>query len=99
MIPRLQELIKIFEKTYGKIKQKDPNKTLNTPKAHTSVPKPHKKAEVRDEYMLIDGYNIIFAWDELKELAKDSLEAARMKLVERISAYKNFKQCEIIVVY
>ena len=49
--------------------------------------------------MLIDGYNIIFAWDELKELAKDSLEAARMKLVERISAYKNFKQCEIIVVF
>ncbi len=94
-----EELIKIFEKTYGKIKQRDPNKTLNTPKAHSSVPKPHKKAEARDEYMLIDGYNIIFAWDELKELAKDSLEAARMKLVERISAYKNFKQCEIIVVF
>ena len=49
--------------------------------------------------MLIDGYNIIFAWNDLKMLAAENLEAARAKLVERISAYKVFKNSEIIIVF
>ncbi len=94
------ELIKIFERTYGKIEQKNPNQTLNTPKYVAKDRKYNKKPKkFEKEYMLIDGYNIIFAWDSLKSLAEDSLDGARSKLVERISAYKHFKNCEIIVVF
>ncbi len=94
------ELIKIFERTYGKIEQKNPNRTLNTPK-YIPKEKPHHK-KVKDyekEYLLIDGYNIIFAWESLKGLAEDSLDGARSKLIERIAAYRYFKKCEIILVF
>ena len=48
---------------------------------------------------MIDGYNIIFAWEDLKVIAKDNLESARAKLVERIAAYKLFRDIEVIVVF
>lgn len=95
-----EELIKIFEHTYGKIERKNPNTALKTPKNIQPAYKGKKTDKKFDkEYLLIDGYNIIFAWDELLKLAEDSLEAARYKLVERISAYKAFKGCEVIVVF
>ncbi len=96
-----EELLKIFERTYGKIERKNPNNTLRTPKTFKN---PVYKAKIRDlkydkEYLLIDGYNIIFAWDELRDIARESLESARSKLVERISAYKLFRDIEVIVVF
>ncbi|MBQ2931679.1 MAG: TetM/TetW/TetO/TetS family tetracycline resistance ribosomal protection protein [Clostridia bacterium] len=95
-----EELLKIFEHTYGKIEQKNPNKTMRTPKDVMPV-KPYKKLvkKAEKEYLLIDGYNIIFSWDELKEIAKENMEAARTSLVERISSYKAFKKFEVIVVF
>ena len=94
------ELIKIFERTYGKIERKNPNYTLKTQKSVQPVYKAKKKDKDFDkEYLLIDGYNIIFAWDELCELAKDSLDAARSALVEKMSAYRIFCDTEIIVVF
>ena len=50
-------------------------------------------------YILIDGYNMIFAWESLKKIAEDNLEDARQKLVERLSVYKIFKDAEIILVF
>jgi predicted RNA-binding protein with PIN domain len=94
------ELMKIFERTYGKIERKNPNTVLNTPK---SLQKPYKAKNAEKkfdtEYLLVDGYNIIFAWDDLRELAKESLDAARNSLIDRISAYKVFRGCEVIVVF
>ena len=56
-------------------------------------------APKKPEYLLVDGYNIIFAWDELKELAKDSLDAARDRLNEILINYRGMKDTEIIAVY
>lgn len=52
-----------------------------------------------DEYLLIDGYNIIFAWDELNELASADLNAARIALQEELCNYQGFKKINVIVVY
>ncbi len=95
-----EELLKIFENTYGKVERKNPNTTLRTPKT-SILDKPYKapQNQYEKEYLLIDGYNIIFAWDELKDIAKDSLEQARIVLIDKISAYKIFKKCEVIIVF
>jgi len=93
-----EELLKIFEKTYGKVERKNPNHTLRTPKSELKDTK-IKERKYDKEYLLIDGYNIIFAWDELKELSKISLESARDRLIERLSVYKLFKNYEIILVF
>lgn len=54
---------------------------------------------VIDEYLLVDGYNIIFAWKELKEIADDSLDLARDKLINILKNYRGTKNCNIIVVF
>lgn len=52
-----------------------------------------------EEYLLVDGYNIIFAWDELKKLAKVNLDAARTKLQDTLSNYQGYKRCTVILVF
>jgi small GTP-binding protein len=92
------ELIKIFESVYGKIRRK----TYTPMKTQKQLPeKQYKSRPVPDgpEYLLIDGYNIIFAWDDLKEAAEHSLEASRQKLIERVSAYYAIRRLEIIIVF
>ena len=61
--------------------------------------KTKKKKADRKEYLLVDGYNIIFAWDSLKELAKIDLAAARGKLADILCNYQGYKQCELILVF
>lgn len=96
-----EELIKIFENTYGKIQVKNPYKTMHTQKEQTSqsINYNASKNKNQKEYLLIDGYNIIFSWNDLKDIARDSLEAARNKLIEKIAIYKVFKKYEIIIVF
>ncbi|NLK34378.1 MAG: translation elongation factor G, partial [Gracilibacteraceae bacterium] len=55
--------------------------------------------EIKEEYLLVDGYNIIHAWPELKELADGNIESARMKLLDSLSNYQWIRQCRIIVVF
>ncbi|HWQ29963.1 MAG TPA: translation factor GTPase family protein, partial [Negativicutes bacterium] len=55
--------------------------------------------EIKEEYLLVDGYNIIFAWPELKELADANIDIARMKLLDSLSNYQWIRQCQIIVVF
>lgn len=57
------------------------------------------KTETREEYLLVDGYNIIHAWPELKELADENMDGARMKLLDSLSNYQWIRQCQIIVVF
>lgn len=92
------ELLEIFERTYGKIERKIPVQNFHTQKEHIYVYKP-QKSDNRKEYLLIDGYNIIFSWNDLKNLAEENLENARQALIEKICTYKLFKPFEIILVF
>lgn len=92
------ELLKIFERTYGPVKR-DPLAAF----------RPVKKAQRPDfaaetwaavpEYLLVDGYNVIFAWDDLSALAKQSLDAARSRLADMLCNYQGFKGCVVILVF
>jgi predicted RNA-binding protein with PIN domain len=55
--------------------------------------------ETKEEYLLVDSYNIIFAWPELKELAEDNLDSARSKLLDYLSKYQGVRECQIIAVF
>ncbi len=93
-----KELMEIFERTYGKI-NRDPRHALHTekdvsPKKQKPVPLLNGK-----EYLLVDGYNIIFAWEDLKKLAEESLDAARSRLINILCNYQGFRQCELILVF
>lgn len=57
------------------------------------------KAGDTKEYLLVDGYNIIFAWQELKELSKTNLDAARIRLMDILCNYQGFKNCTLILVF
>lgn len=94
-----KELEEIFERTFGKIKRKK----IATPtvRRYDSKPKVYKGNNKNNlaECVLVDGYNIIFAWDELKELAKDNIDGARDKLLDIMSNYQGYKGCTVIVVF
>lgn len=95
-----EELLKIFENTYGKVKVKEPHSAMHTKGEIPTVKSTKLNIKKYDkEYLLIDGYNIIFAWDELKDMAKVNLESARNMLIDRLVTYKIFKNVEIIVVF
>lgn len=96
-----EDLLRIFEKTYGPIKRKvhNPMKKSGSAapkKPKASKPKPQFSGK---EYLLVDGYNIIFAWDDLKKTAEDNLDHAREQLIDRMCNYCGFAQCELIVVF
>ena len=92
-----KELEEIFIRTYGKVERKGGL----TPKTYESeyAKKQRKKEEAMQEYLLVDGYNVIFAWQELKELAKVSIEAARDKLMDILCNYQGYKKCVLILVF
>ncbi len=97
-----KELMRIFERTYGPIRRERVT-AMHTPRARTQErqARPYKGA-ARDsgpEYVLVDGYNIIFAWDELKKLAETSLDLARSRLIDRLRNYQGFRRCHVILVF
>ena len=49
--------------------------------------------------MIVDGYHLIFAWDELTDLARDNLDAARVRLTDLLSSYRGFTGCELVLVF
>lgn len=94
------ELRRIFERTYGKIKET----RLERPAMRRTVPEAkyrgrEKPAGSGPLYLLIDGYNIIFAWDDLKKTAEESLDLARTRLIDRIGNYQAYKQINVIIVF
>lgn len=107
------ELQEIFERTFGtsyhglrnQEKEKNYNpykKTTMYEKSRTSKPKEYVykgKSTAGDNYVLVDGYNIIFAWDELNELSKINLDSARMSLMEILCNYQGYTGCKLILVY
>lgn len=59
----------------------------------------NRQKEIKEEYLLVDGYNIIHAWPELKELVDGNMDGARMKLLDSLSNYQGIRKCRIIVVF
>ena len=95
------ELMAIFERTYGKIRR-DSRHAMHTPTEEEMTPRkaaPNKKDHSEEEYLLVDGYNMIFAWDELKQAAQENLDAARARLEHILSNYNGFRQCHLILVF
>ena len=95
-----KELQAIFERTYGKV-EREAFRPAPKP-ARTSLDGEKYRILERDrgpEYLLVDGYNIIFAWEELKAVAQDNLDAARQVLMDLLSNYQGFRRCEVILVF
>ena len=95
-----KELQAIFERTYGKV-EREAFRPAPKP-ARTSLDGEKYRILERDrgpEYLLVDGYNIIFAWEELKAVAQDNLDAARQMLMDLLSNYQGFRKCEVILVF
>ena len=92
-----RELEAIFERTYGPIKD-----------GHYFDPKPVVRERLQEnfrildpgaEYLLVDGYNIIYAWEDLKKLAAVNMDAARHTLMDILSNYQGFRKCVLILVF
>ena len=93
-----KELEAIFQRAYGPTR---PHAFRPAPKAAPPKPKPWKGLKTRggDDYLLVDGYNIIHAWDGLRKLAREDLDGARERLIHRLRNYQGWKKCKVIVVF
>lgn len=94
-----KELMEIFERTYGKIKR-DERSAMRTEKRPPQPKTPKLPLPPKGpEYLLVDGYNIIFGWEELNRLAKENLELARARLINIMCNYQGFRRCNLILVF
>lgn len=94
-----KELQQIFERTFGPVKRERNAFQKRVVHAAPDYGKYVPKKKSQEEYLLVDGYNIIFAWEELKELAKANIHAAQDKLMDILSNYQGFKKCTVILVF
>ena len=95
-----KELMAIFERTYGKI-DRDPRNAMRTVKKHESKEKEYVYTPkiTGDRYLLVDGYNIIFAWEELDRIARENLDSARSTLINAMCNYQGFTGEKLILVF
>ena len=93
-----KELQAIFERTFGPVKRRSFSGTKKVVQASEPAVRSGSKKS-REEYLLVDGYNIIFAWDDLKELADVDVHAAQSKLMDILSDYQGSKGCTLILVF
>lgn len=93
-----EEVDRIIAQSVGANKKQKTLPKKKVPEYYKSTSKP-KKQEVREEYLLVDGYNVIFAWEDLKDLAQISIDGARGKLLDVLCDYQGMKKCNLIVVF
>ena len=95
-----RELQAIFESTYGKVERRafEPQRA---PARHAldEVRYSMKNQKSGPEYLLVDGYNIIFAWNDLKKLAAQDIAAAREALADILANYRGWRKCEVLLVF
>lgn len=98
-----KELMEIFEQTYGAIKKR---KTQVRKSFKAKVGSEHSKYKNSsasnydgEEYLLVDGYNVIFAWENLRKLSESSIDGARNALINILCNYQGYKKCKLIVVF
>ena len=96
-----RELMRIFEATYGKVKKRRvAERVENAAVGYTEKKEKRKKPEKpKPELIIIDGYNLIFAWDELRSLAERDIGLARDALTRLMCSYTAFKRCRSIIVF
>ena len=96
-----KELMEIFEQTYGQVKKRTDNQSRRFESSNNNSTYKRTAAPKYDgaEYVLVDGYNVIFSWDRLKTLAKDNIDAARNSLINILCNYRGYKNCEVILVF
>ena len=99
-----KELLAIFERTYGPVRRQNPNQSadLAARRALGSAPKTARQAAAQPagpEYLLVDGYNVIFAWDSLRRLAENDLDIARRRLQDTLCNYAGYRRCNVILVF
>ena len=99
-----KELIAIFEQTYGAIKKRDNNENKKVKRviSYDNTASKHRKPVPKytgEEYLLVDGYNVIFSWDSLKKIASENLEAARNHLINILCNYQGYCKGELILVF
>ncbi len=98
-----KELVRIFEQTYGASKNRKAEtvkrhfKAENIPRKSKSFKKPPKFDGT--EYILVDGYNVIFSWENLKILAEGNIDTARNALINILCNFQGFRKCELILVF
>ena len=109
-----KELEEIFTRTYGPIRSRVGEEDLprrsvkgwkrsharmdNTSSSYVGRTK-NRNTPPEKEYLLVDGYNIIFAWEDLKDLADANIDAARDKLTDMLCNYQGYKKCTLILVF
>lgn len=109
-----KELEEIFTRTYGPIRSRVGEENLprrsvkgwkrsharmdNTSSSYVGRTK-NRNTPPEKEYLLVDGYNIIFAWEDLKDLADANIDAARDKLTDMLCNYQGYKKCTLILVF
>ena len=98
-----KELEEIFTRTYGPRKERSIGvvrrvQASSKTSSAGSVRKPRTE-EKREEYLLVDGYNLIFAWEDLRDLAEKNIDGARTKLMDILCNYQGYKKCTLILVF
>lgn len=96
-----EELEEIFARTYGTQKRERNRYNRNKPVERVEIApeyKPRPKVK-QEEYLLVDGYNIIFAWEDLRKLAQVNIDSARDKLMDVLCNYQGYKKCTLILVF
>ena len=103
-----EELDAIYVRTPDPVKQnhgpvtvcaKEKDRELGSAYTDPKWERRRREKEVRQEYLLVDGYNIIFSWEELRELSEKDIGAARGKLADILSNYQGYRKCTLILVY
>ena len=89
-----KELEAIMEREFGPIKRPSYTEPKNRPAEEKLTIRP-----LRQQYIIVDGYNIIFAWEDLAKIAEHDLDAARRGLLDALSSYTGFKKCRMVVVF
>ena len=97
-----EELKAIFERTYGPVKKErgsfEKRVRRSSPES-VSAYRPVKKEMPQEQYLLVDGYNIIFSWEDLNELSRVNMEGARSKLADLLCNYQGYRKCHVILVF
>lgn len=94
------ELMEIFQRTFGSIRQERSGWSRSVRNYSSGTQTAYRgKQEAREQYLLVDGYNIIFAWEDLKELAKTNLEGARNRLMDILCNYQGYRKMNLILVF
>ena len=94
-----KELRALFERTYGPIRDRGFEAFQQSRKKAETIEQLYVTRIRADDYLLVDGYNIIFAWDELRSMAAADINAAREALINVLSNYQSVRKCHLIVVF